>query len=307
LNANNSSYQPPSLYDTTLYRLNITAGYNCGSLTTDTVEIIVNPLPNNVTIMGLQEVCANQSNVIYNIDTTHSGYSFYWDCNNGSFQGGQNTDQTVIHWDNIPGIDTLYLLQTINATGCNKTFPYAVEISSNIAPSFTNIIRKPNSNILICDDSTINIQYQWGYDIKADGTSKIISNANLRYVQLPHDFDTTLYRYWVDTYFEYASTLSCETKSYFNAPELPISIESNEGLDIISIYPNPSTSKFYIRSIDINKCVIQVMDLKGTLIGFDLDYGDRSVNLSHNTPNGVYLMIIRTQNTVLTKKIVLSR
>jgi hypothetical protein len=49
------------------------------------------------------------------------------------------------------------------------------------------------------------------------------------------------------------------------------------------------------------------MDLKGMLIGFDLDYGDRSVNLSNNTPNGVYLIIIRNQNTVLTKKIVLSR
>ena len=305
-NAINTTYQPSNLYDTTYYRLFVESGYNCGSEYTDTVQIVVNPLPNDVGIIGKSVVCANENDVIYTIDSTHTGYSFYWDCIEGNFLGGRNTNQTVVHWGTNSGIDTLFLLQTINATGCKKQLPYAVEISNNSAPSKTNIIRKPNSDILICDDSTLNIIYQWGYDLKYDGSSTAISGANLRYVQLPHSFDTTIYRYWVQTYFEYSESLSCETQSYFNAPNLPISIDNADIINM-AIYPNPSTGKFYIRNIGSEKLDVNIYDIKGSAVSYRINYGDGSINLNTNAPNGIYILYLRTKKAVLTNKIILSR
>ena len=265
-------------------------------------------MPEIVGIIGPQNVCANQNDVIYEVDSIYTDYEYYWTCKKGSFNGNQDKYKTSIHWNNRPNeTDSLKLKQTIRATGCKRIQPVIISISENYAPDKTNIIRKPGSNILICDDSTQNIYYEWGYDIKSTETSVAIPNSNLRYVQLPLAFDTTLHRYWVQTRLDYGSNESCNTLSYFNPPlDVLFNIEANNTL--IKIYPNPTHGAFFIRlNSELKLDQLKIFDMKGSLIDFTYDEFNKSIMISKHVKNGIYIISIVDDSTLITKKIILNR
>lgn len=82
----------------------------------------------------------------------------------------------------------------------------------------------------------------------------------------------------------------------------------NEGLiDLVSIYPNPSNDEFNIRfdSID-TEITISVLDNSGRLIEtikFDT-LSSNSITLGANYPNGSYHLVIETNQSVSSKKII---
>ena len=303
-----SNYQETNSQITSDYRVNVTSSQGCGILFSDTHLIHVNSLPEIVGIIGPQNVCANQNDVIYEVDSIYTDYEYYWTCKKGSFNGNQDKYKTSIHWNNRPNeTDSLKLKQTIRATGCKRIQPVIISISENYAPDKTNIIRKPGSNILICDDSTQNIYYEWGYDIKSTETSVAIPNSNLRYVQLPLAFDTTLHRYWVQTRLDYGSNESCNTLSYFNPPlDVLFNIEANNTL--IKIYPNPTHGAFFIRlNSELKLDQLKIFDMKGSLIDFTYDEFNKSIMISKHVKNGIYIISIVDDSTLITKKIILNR
>ena len=66
----------------------------------------------------------------------------------------------------------------------------------------------PNTNILVCNDSSLNMSYQWGYtNLTTDSTVMNISDT-LRYNQFTNNIDTLTNRYWVITSFNYGETMS---------------------------------------------------------------------------------------------------
>ena len=174
VNLNNTNfYQPPNLQDTTYYFLNI-SNKNCGVINSNIVNVIVNPLPDSTDILGLTSVCSNSSDVEYTINNSLNSLSYSWDTQLGDFNGSYLNDTILINFYDIPSIDTLFLEQ-VNIFGCSNIMKLNIEITSDIAPDKGNIIRKPNSNILVTNDSTIGIFYSWGYTNISNGIDTVLT------------------------------------------------------------------------------------------------------------------------------------
>jgi hypothetical protein len=179
-------------------------------------------------------------------------------------------------------------------------------IGESKAPEKTNIIRKPNSNILICDDETPNLLYQWGYTVKATNQSIEIAGANLRYVTLPHAFDTSKYIYFVKTFLNYPQG-GCVTQSYFYYNPIPIGVyDVTKNEFNLILFPNPSNGIFTIK---LTNSKVQIEDLKifnltGKLISFDRKekQNDIEILLSDNLISGLYFIIIKANGSYYTTK-----
>lgn len=215
-----------------------------------------------------------------------------------------------VNWNNNAEDDTIVLQQTIIATGCTNIMILPIHVSNYLSPDICSIIRKPNSNILVCSDTTDGIQYQWGYTVKATQQEVYINGATLQYVLLPHNFDTTLYIYWVTTYYNYPSQ-SCYTKSYFN--NAIISSTSVEQFDNpIKVYPIPCADVLHIdfpyRDIILNKTRLSIKSLSGSII-----FQKESLDEKHQKidiipfPNGVYLLEIISENYQSIHKIIIQQ
>jgi len=247
---NKTKLLPAILTYTTYYKLISSSGQSCGSDTSNSIKILVNPLPDTANIIGNESVCRNQKDLKYYLSKDSSLYSYMWNVKNADILSGVNKSTVYIDCRNIAAIDTIYLTQTNKITTCKNIMKLPISIGENKAPDKTNIIRKPNSNILICDDETPNLHYQWGYTIKSTNQSYDIINANLRYVTLPTNFDTTKNIYWVKTSLLYDGSESCSTQSYFKYNPIPLNIDrkSPNNYDIV-LYPNPSSGLVFINGL----------------------------------------------------------
>ena len=119
-----------------------------------------------------------------------------------------------------------------------------IDVTSELALDQGIVINKPNTTMLITSDSTLGISYDWGYTDILTGDETIIVDS-LRYAIMPH-LNTELYWYWVDTYLNN----SCITRSYYNGPPIPTSL--HEYLFELSIYPNPTHDRIYIKVENLN-------------------------------------------------------
>lgn len=291
-----------NLTTTTFYRLISSSGNDCGRDTSNAIKIKVNPLPDTSLVLGLNTVCRNQQDLVYQLSKDSSLYYYSWSISSGTILSGKNKAKAYISWNDIEGVDTIKVKQTNKLTGCSNTMKLPIRIINSRAPGKTSIIRKPNSNILIAEDNTPGINYQWGYIIKSTGISYDIPGANLRYVQLPHTYDTTIYIYFIKTGMD-----GCITTSYFNYDPIPISVEEIIPPKGIKIYPNPSNGKLYLEGFNFSKVKIRIMDIQGRNIDFELNKADSTINLNHSIPDGVYFMMLISNSTTETKKIIIAK
>ena len=211
-NAVNSTYSPPALYETTEYRLQVFT--QCDTSYTNIILVRVNALPETQEISGATEVCYNQHE-IYSIDNLHKGYTYQWyvDNNYGILTTESlNTKSVDILWNDPKKQDSVVLVIINNKTGCERTMKYGVNICNEQAPDRTTIVRKPNSNILLCQEDR-DIHYQWGYTDKTTQTEYTIDDSNRRYVLLPSSFDNMSYDYWLT--LRYDTTSKCYSRSYY--------------------------------------------------------------------------------------------
>jgi len=298
--ATNKDYQPSNLTSTTYYRVEYIN--SCKSGFSNISEVFVNTLPDNVNILGEENVCANQIDVIYKVSHVNEFYSYQWQCTNGEIVLGENSTECVVNWNNTPGvIGTVYLEQTIDSTGCSKITNLPIEISEYSAPNETSIIRKPSTNILIGEDESAELVYQWGYDIINSDNSVIIEGANLRYVQVAHELNFNEFRYWLMTSFEYEDYTTCETYTYFNPDETindPI-------LEEFLIYPNPAYGTVYFDNLNLKKSEVKVYTINGRRINYSIG-NESTIILDKSTPPGIYLIRIKESGTVINKKIILN-
>jgi hypothetical protein len=308
-NAKEDSYQPPVLEINTHYRLIVIDSAGCGSDTTNIASIQISPKPENANVLGSDQVCRNSFDSEYNVDPLRPGYLYAWSLqsNLGTFQTGQYTNRTYIHWGNTAGQDVLILKQLIASTLCESLTSFPVEILSEQAPNQTTIVRKPNSNILICADTSENIKYQWGYIPRPDGSPTEIPDGTLQYVLLPHEFDSSAsgYYYYVDTYFEFGGGITCSTRSFMNHYELPIGMDDEVAVnEQFRIYPNPATG---IINIEIpskylhTKLNISLFDLTGRRCLYDELKSSQHLilTLPSELYSGIYLLKITTSESLL--------
>ncbi len=228
-------YVPDTLYETTYYRLIQSSNYGCGVDTSGIHTIKINPRPPIYDIIGSDTVCYSQYETYYIIEGFPQ-FDYRWSLLNHSADVVSQTtigDTVEVLWK-LPEITDSIILKTDNRiTNCSSVSKKAVTTMNLGAPPRTNVVRKPNSNILVCKESSDELYYQWGYTIRATNEDVYIENSNRRYVLLPHDFDDVTYHYWVE--LSPSKESPCYSLSYYEA--------SNDE-DIVS----PLTNKVFIPS-----------------------------------------------------------
>lgn len=300
--SNNDSLKINNLTSSTYFQLEVTSGSNCGVALTNKVYVHVFPLPDTSLIVGLAQVCKNQQRVNYKRSAKGSqDYSYEWYTDNGMIQSGKNLDSCFIHWGIISGIDSLKLKQTNIQTGCTNTMILPVLVKESYSPDLTHIKRKENSNILVCEDQQTGIIYQWGYINKQSGLHVDIPNANLQYVQLPFQFDTTIHIYYVKT-----SLGDCSTISYYNYEPLPLGLKESAAL-AVNIYPNPSAGSI---NLNCNERIenLSITDLQGKSIQYSYetkDIGIHSIKIDESVPSGLYFIRLMVKGEFINHKIIL--
>ncbi len=298
-NAINPIHNPAKVQKDTYFRLINYSGSGCGRDTSNVIRITVIPLPDTTTILGVTTVCRNQQEVRYGIAQTNENYTYFWSTSGGKIVSNPSDKVAYVNWGLKDGVDTLRLIQINKATGCLNEMKLPVRIKFGQAPTKSKILRKENSDLLFCSDSTFGVVYQWGFFTKSTNLETDIEGGNLRYVLLPHAFDTTLYEYYLKT-----SLGACETKSYYNK-------SSATGItDMLntpfSLYPNPSSGIVNIKSNNIVISSIKVFDNQLRLIDNIILDNTLAAQFKLNAPPGIYFVqIIDNQSLHYWAKLIL--
>lgn len=278
-------YMPEQVKMETYYRLINYAGSGCGRDTSNVVKISVLPLPDTTQILGVTTVCRNQQEVRYGMAQSNSNYTYFWSTSGGKIVSNPSDLVAYVNWGLRDGMDTLRLTQINKLTGCLNEIKLPVRIKFGQAPTKSKILRKENSNMLFCSDSTFGVIYQWGFLTKSNNIETDIPNANLRYVMLPHNFDTTLYEYYLKT-----SLGDCETKSYYNKATLTgIETANFNGFEL---FPNPTVGLLNIKSTINQIETVKVYDQQFRLLNELNTIGANSYQLVLNYSPGVYFIEI---------------
>jgi hypothetical protein len=298
INANNLNYLPLRVKKDTYYRLKVTSLFGCGNVFSNSILLNVLPLPDTTDILGITSVCKNQQDVHYTLSNINSQYSYNWSITGAQTLTSINNNNMFLKFGNLSFIDTLKLSQVNKSTGCINVMKLPIVINNSVAPSKSEIRRKPNTNLLFCSDSTNNIRYQWGYIAKATNQITYIEGANKQYVLLPHSYDTSQFIYFVDTKLD-----ECETRSYIN-------FSLYTGLDHlinngISVYPNPVINDIKINSKYYQITRVRIYNLLSNLI-FEENIDSLSyLSIKPSLNPGVYMLeLLTSDNIIFRNKIV---
>ena len=289
--ATNPIHIPAKVQKDTYFRLINYSGSGCGRDTSNVIRMTVLPLPDTTTILGVTTVCRNQQEVRYGLAQTNTNYTYFWSTSGGKIVSNPTDKVAYVNWGLKDGVDTLRLTQINKVTGCLNEMKLPVRIKFGQAPTKSKILRKENSDLLFCSDSTFGIVYQWGFFTKSTNLETDILGGNLRYVLLPHTFDTTLYEYYLKT-----SLGACETKSYYNK-------SSATGItDMLntpfSLYPNPSNGIVNIKSNNIAISSLKVFDNQLRLIDNIILDNTLAAQFKLNAPPGIYFVQIIDNNSL---------
>jgi hypothetical protein len=298
--ANGITYQPGILLENQYYSLVV--NNLCGIDTTNIIFDSVLLSPTIIDIQGDSVFCANQHDNFFWINQTLPNISYDWEITGGSIF--QQISDSALAVDMNPFTGDVYIDLTMihNQTNCEVQVSKTVTTTLNYSPDRTSIIRKPNSNILVCDDSSENIIYQWGWTEKSTGIDTEIPGADLRYVLLPHSFDSTIYRYWVNTSYDYGNGDFCETYSYLG-PSPITNIDFKHFESKILAYPNPTNGIFFIPILDISNVIIT--DYLGRLVTADVfQSSNQSMIDISNFSNGIYNLSIISNDILFSTKII---
>lgn len=240
--ATDSIYQPDTISQLTNYRLQFTSAQNCGLGYADStwIDVIARPIVKEIS--GDDVVCLNQYDVTYFLPTIDTNLNYFWNVEGGEITVQPNPTTILVHWDDTT--DTGKIILTLAITeSCANTLSFPIQKSDSYAPDRTQITRKGNSNVLICAENSETITYQWGFVEKSSNWETIIPNSDFPYVQIPHNIDTTIYAYFVQTQYQGEN---CATRTYY-VEEQTTQIE--EEYVPLKVYPNPTHNELFV---DVN-------------------------------------------------------
>ncbi len=264
-------------------RLKVISNENCGQIYSNAVEITVNNRPDTFKIEGSSEICRFALDKYYEINN-RSEYNYDWISSFGLVSRGQGTHQVYIGWPNVTQTyDTIKLTRVDKTNGCSNVMKFPIIINKNQAPLPTAITQIKNTKILVCKDTTYNLNYTWGYLNKQTKVETIEKNGYLRYHEFQDNIDTNKNIYFVKT-----SLGNCHTTSFYKFDPWVLN-SADININRFKIYPNPSVDgRFFIinyKSIEDN--AIFVYDLNGKIINVSLI--NNAIDLS-NFAKGIYIL-----------------
>ena len=294
------TYTPQHLTKSGKYRLQLIT--ICDTVYTNAVDIKVNPLPEIQNIIGATDVCYNQYET-YAIDVKN-GFSYDWILkNNHGMITSESDDKSSVEilWQDENVSDSLLISITNMTTGCVQEVGMKVNICGEKAPDRTIVVRKPNSNILVAQESA-DLYYQWGYTRKSTKEDTFVDNSNQRYVMLPHLFDNTIYDYWL--LLRTTESSPCYSKSiYLEENDALISTKSSY-VSVPSLIRGVIPMVVHNDANDLVECSIYTID--GLLI-FRYDLGAEQlidIQMPFVAPKGMYIMNVQIGNIIETFKLI---
>ena len=302
-NETSASYTPRNIQQTTFYRVKVSN--SCGLEYTNTVKVLVNPLPDTVIISGNQNVCLNKYEY-YSIPEISSGFDYQWSIDDISVGEivTNPLNETLIRvlWLSANSSANVILTIKNNETGCLSESYYPVKVASEITPDTTIVIRKPNSNILICQDS-ISDHYQWGTTERSTGIEIKFEDCDRRYCQVESGIDTINYIYWLDLWN--GDTARCVSRSiytpsnddkYIHKPKQSINVVSKID-DCIS---------FEVENPLCKEVSVSLYTIAGTKL-VDKFFGNSAIikaDLPVDIPSGVYILRVEIGTDCETFKLI---
>lgn len=270
----NSTIATPTVTPTVNTTYSVTV--NDGSTNANSsVSITVNSLP--IAEAGVnQTICEGQSTNL----TATGGVSYLWD--NGA---GSNSTVTV-----SPTTSTTYTVTVTNSNSCTNTDIVTVSInplpfsnfsfnSTDLNVTFTNLSVGAVSYMWYFGDGGISSQFEPNYNYAADGTYQVTLIA--------HN--------------------NCGNDTLIQNITVAVNSISENAIDLINIYPNPSKGIISINNMGLNNSIINVNDISGRLLF------TTKTNSSFNTldlsclSDGMYLLTIISSNNTKTTPITICR
>jgi hypothetical protein len=141
------------------------------------VNVTINPLPNPV-IVGSPVVCANSTNVVYNV-TLVSGHTYAWSVVGGTIIGSSTGNSIVVNWGSNPTGAQVQIIQTDGnfTTNCSKTVVLPIGINALSTPSITPSTSTCAGSTVVYQTSAGSPSYSWsvtnGTITNGQGTNQI--------------------------------------------------------------------------------------------------------------------------------------
>ena len=208
-----------------------------------------------------------------------------------------------------------------NATNFNNATTRNYEVKGDISLTL-------NTNNTITVNFASNYSTAWGPDvrlylIKSEGRSKqelqalnptAVENISFGLVgfsgaqsftqNIPSNINITQY----DIVFFYClrHTEFWDYGSYTPFSSTNCSVLSTEsvGVNVVSVYPNPTTDKIFISNLESSNTQIRIFNVLGKIVHQQKNNLENGVSLSQ-FPKGIYMIQIVAENKTLSKKLVL--
>ena len=270
------------------------------------LTVMVNAIPEMYAIIGDTLVCRNQYlEFRYPVEDTENyqyvWYSYFDPDSDSTF--GYNIplwERYIV--DSVPQYVIVGMRVQDLQTNCLNDTTLAIHVCEGYSPDRTKVVRKNNSNILICDNSDFpdNIHYRWGF------TNKISYDENAfdwdySYYQFP-SLNTIQNRYWVETYVINGG-VTCRNRTYYQ-DDIETGLDQLEQLDVMA-YMRGNQLMIQVGNPSEQHTVAVLYDLSGRTIA-QWDFGTASVireQISFGYPNGIYLLTVQVGNRRHTTKI----
>ncbi|MBK9211603.1 MAG: T9SS type A sorting domain-containing protein [Saprospiraceae bacterium] len=295
ITAISSSLNSPSTFNWSNGRTGATiTSLSSGSYTVTVTDRIGCRTFNSVTIqtsrypkMSVKEdlkACQNMSNGAISFNTSECAAPMYFNVLNTTIQSNNPT---------ISGLAAgNYVVKVTDKDGCTATSAIAVSVS-NITKTAENI-KKPTGQTT-CDGSieiTINpngfnglLSYSWN----VSQTTATINNLCPNVYSVTVTDANRCSKIFGPWNLNLSSTATSEQISLNNS---------------IEVYPNPTSGQSTIRNLDGDNIIkgMKIIDISGREYSIDQKYAADKVDISE-VPSGFYLLVINTENGIITKKI----
>ena len=270
------------------------------------LTVMVNAIPEMYAIIGDTLVCRNQYlEFRYPVEDTENyqyvWYSYFVPDSDSTF--GYNIplwERYIV--DSVPQYVIVGMRVQDLQTNCLNDTTLAIHVCEGFSPDRTKVVRKNNSNILICDNSDFpdNVHYRWGY------TDKFTFDENAydwdyTYYQFS-SIDTSHFRYWVETYV-INGDVTCRNRTYYQ-DDIETGLDQLEQLDVMA-FMRGNQLQIQVGNPSEQHTVAVLYDLSGRTIA-QWDFGTASVireQISFGYPNGIYLLTVQVGNRRHTTKL----
>lgn len=262
------------------YTVTVTDENNCTAQDEIMITVSSPPMPE---ISGDEEVCQNEFWASY--ETSYNYSSYNWQIEGGTITTDNGAQQILVHWDMSP-TGQLVVFETSYLTGCIASDTLNVSKYDLAAPD-TTLVYNLGNNVLVCSDSISSI-YQWGLEEIETG-AEYMTCGDYQYCQFDA-LNTSNFYYWV----LHGTDSGCLTKSYYNGPNEIVRIETDDILNDVLIYPNPTCGNIYVAWSGhlLDNATYFITSIDGSIAKVEIEYDSPVVLDLNELPVGFYVLHI---------------